>query len=273
MERPYIGVTGAASSKEVSHLVKTFTNAGFNLESSYLPMVGFLVSQKTLGGLPGNLRYPPIENLTSLLEATKGLTFNTIHYNFSRGSGEVIPKAQSDPTLTHQIAALFNRGIYADNLCRALQLNIVWPAPDQLLRIKNLLPELKIILQLSERCLVDPPPQVVDKLGVYEDQIQYALLDPSGGKGQVFSARTILPYYEKVKSVYPEITIGFGGGFTGENLVPRSSELVKEIGNKGFSLDAEGGLRDKLNKDYGNDLYNPKKVRHYIKQAAKFFLK
>ncbi len=67
--------------------------------------------------------------------------------------------------------------------------------------------------------------------------------------------------------------MGFGGGFTGENIIPRSSELVKEIGNNGFSLDAEGGLRDKLSEDYGNDLYNPEKVRHYIQQAAKVFSK
>ncbi len=190
-ERPYIGVTGAASVKEVNQLMRTFTSFGFNLESSHLPMVGFLVSQKTLSGQAGNLRYPKVENLTALLEATKGLTFNTIHYNLSRGSGEVLPEARSHPTLTHQIAALFNRGIYADNLCRGVQLNIVWPSPDQIKNVINLLPDLKIILQLSQGCLVDPPTQVVDRLGEYADLIQYALLDPSAGKGQVFSARSI----------------------------------------------------------------------------------
>ncbi|TSC63694.1 MAG: hypothetical protein G01um101493_364, partial [Microgenomates group bacterium Gr01-1014_93] len=42
LERSYVGVTGAVSVGEVDHMVSSFTNAGFNLETSHLPMAGFL---------------------------------------------------------------------------------------------------------------------------------------------------------------------------------------------------------------------------------------
>lgn len=271
-ERPYVGVTGATSVKEVDHLVGVFTDAGFTLESSHLPTVGFLVSQKTLYGQPGNLRYPPVQDLRSLLEATGGTTFNTLHYNSSQGSGEVLSSSESDSTLAYQIAVLFNRGIYSEGLCQAVQLNIVWPPPDQIKRIRGLFPDLKVILQLSQGCLVEPPTQVVDKVGNYADLINYILIDPSSGKGQVFSARLVLPFYQRIKSAFPEIALGFGGGFTGENIRSRLDQLVSEIGDKNFSVDAEGGLRDKRTKEYGDDDYNPQKVEDYINAASVYFI-
>lgn len=64
VSKPYVGVTGLTTREEVESTIREFEQAGYTLNSGHLPMIGFLVSQKTLHGEPtSNRRYPKIEDL------------------------------------------------------------------------------------------------------------------------------------------------------------------------------------------------------------------
>ena len=64
MLKPYIGVTGPSTLIEVEKVCNEFSNAGFTKDSSHIPMLGFLVSHKTLEGKEvENLRYTIFELL------------------------------------------------------------------------------------------------------------------------------------------------------------------------------------------------------------------
>ena len=45
--------------------------------------------------------------------------------------------------------------------------------------------------------------------------------------------------------------------------------IMNKIDSKDFCIDAEGGLRDKLSSDYGDDLINLEKVKGYIQSASR----
>lgn len=262
-ERPYIGVTGPVASQEVGHLVTTFKSNGISLETDHQPMIGFLVSYKTLNGQEvTNRRYPAFRSISSLLEATGLYAFNTIHYN---------SRELSD--LGDQIKAIFTGQLYDDKLCRGLQLNIPWPPIDEIVSAKRALPDLKIIMQLSQRSLEGKSPrEVAELLAGYGTLIDYALIDLSGGRAAVFQPEDSLPYYLAAREQLPNLAVGLAGGFTGENVAERCKRIIEVIGTRDFSIDAEGGLRDKVTEQYGDDIYNPEKVESYIKAAGEVLI-
>lgn len=261
-ERPYIGVTGATTKEEVSHLVKTFKNNGFTMDSFHIPMVGILVSHATLRGESvQNRRYPAFANVLGLLQLSAGSALNTIHYN-----------ARELEYLYYHLAVIFNKGIYGENICRAVQLNIPWPEVKQLRRIKDEKPDLKIIMQLSSRSLKDRTPEEVVKLfEKYCGIAEYALIDTSGGRGEPFDQNVVVPYYLTLQAAYPNLSLGVAGGLSGENVIEKCREFSILVGTENFSIDAEGKLRDQLSPKYGDDTYNPRKVESYLKQAAALF--
>lgn len=258
----YIGVTGPVTLQEVGHLVSTFEKNTITLESNHQPMIGILVSEKTLNGMDvGNRRYPLFSQVPTLLEAASNKAFNTLHYNTSHKE-----------SLSDQVDALFSEQIYDDNLSRGIQLNVVWPPIEELTKIKRSLPDLQVILQLSKNSLKKGPQEVAERLTAYSDLVDYALLDPSGGAGRSFQPEEILPYYEAIHEMRPNVSLGIAGGFTGDNVGHRIAEVRAILGHSNFSIDAEGGLRDKVTDEYGDDLYNSRKVEWYIEEAAKALL-
>lgn len=261
VEKPYIGVTGATTREEVNHLVRVFYEKG-RQTTEHQPMIGFLVSYKTLNGQETlNRRYPRFESIPSLLKEDHFDSFTTIHYN-----------SKELTSLADQVKKIFKEQIYEENLCRGIQLNIPWPPIEELTKIKRELPDLKIIMQLSHSCLDESPVEVATKVKNYGELIDYVLIDPSGGKGKSFEIAKIKPYYNEIKSYNPELIIGFAGGFTGENAFGRIKEIISLTGEKNFSIDAESGLRDQITTDYGNDVYNKGKVENYIKETRRAFL-
>lgn len=84
--KAYVGITGPTTVKEVKDICNEFSQAGYHAKSvmgnsrgnstktSHIPMLGFLVSYKTLSGQPTqNRRYPPVCELSELLKAKKYL--------------------------------------------------------------------------------------------------------------------------------------------------------------------------------------------------------
>lgn len=256
--KAYVGITGPVNVQETIDICGEFFKAGYTLETSHIPMLGFLISYKTLNGQPTpNRRYPPVSALSELLQATEGKVLTMIHYN-----------SKEMDSLSDQVAQIFD-GIYEKGLCRAIQLNIVWPDLSQVAKIKEQYPEMQIVFQASHTAMDGKTPtQITTGIKTYGNLISYALIDPSGGRGIPFDLESSVAIYSELREQCPDLTIGFAGGFTGENVAPRLKEILQQIGEINFCIDAEGGLRDKITSAYGDDLLNLGKVKGYLQSTA-----
>lgn len=259
--QPYVGVTGPVNITEVEKVLDIFENRYDPSRSIHIPMMGFLVSYKTLNGMPTeNRRYPPVSELRPLFQETSGhFCLPMIHYN-----------TREQETLAEQVGKIFEE-IY--DCCQALQLNVVWPDAGQVRKVKDNFPEMKTVLQFSRSATAGRNIQEIsEKVKEYGDAISYALIDPSGGKGQEFSMKDSLELYNTLRNEAPNVTIGFAGGFSGENVEKRVREIIAKTGSAEFCIDAEGGLRDKLSDKYGDDLLSMEKVRAYVEGAGRVLL-
>lgn len=256
--KPYIGVTGPVIPEEVKEVCDGFSDAGYSMDSDHIPMIGFLVNYKTLNGKHvENKRYPSVDRIPELLEASNGQALTMIHYN-----------SREMKTLSNQVSKIFD-SIYQDGLCQFIQLNISWPDTNEVAKIKKNFPDMKIVFQASRGVLsLGKPSEVSNWIKLYGDSIDYVLIDPSGGRGEVFDHEKFIGLYEDLRETGSNLAIGFAGGFTGENVASRLSKIIEKVGGKDFCIDAEGGLRDKLGPGFGNDLLNTRKVRDYIKLAS-----
>lgn len=256
--KSYIGITGPVNIQETKDICREFSEAGYSMESPHIPMLGFLVSYGTLNGQAiQNRRYPPVNTLPELLQATQGQVLTMIHYNSNKTD-----------SLSDQVSQIFE-GIYENGLCRALQLNIVWPDISQVARIKEQYPDMEIVFQASQKAMDGKTPsQIAQGIKDYGDSISYVLIDPSGGRGVPFDLESSLPLYLELRKQCPYLTLGLAGGFTGENVAPRVKEILQQIGESNFCIDSEGGLRDKITFAYGDDLLNIGKVRGYLQSAS-----
>jgi phosphoribosylanthranilate isomerase len=256
--KAYVGITGPADIPETRAIGKEFSEAGYSMESPHIPMLGFLVSYKTLNGpATQNRRYPPVNSLPDLLRETAGQVLTMVHYN-----------SKERDTLSHQVTRIFD-GVYDKGWCRAIQLNLVWPEPEQVARIREHYPAMLIVFQASHKAMEGKTPnQIASGIKDYGDSISYVLIDPSGGRGRPFDLESSVATYSELREQCPELTIGFAGGFTGENIAPRLREILQRVERNDFCIDAEGGLRDKITSAYGDDLLNIEKVRGYLQSAS-----
>lgn len=256
--KAYVGITGPVTIQETKDICKEFSETGYSMESPHIPMLGFLVSYKTLNGqATKNKRYPPANSLPDLLKATDGQVLTMVHYN----SKEI-------NTLSNQVAQIFE-GVYENCLCKAIQLNIVWPDINQVAKIKERHPDLQVVFQASHKAMDGKTPnQIAQRVREYGDSISYVLIDPSGGRGMPFDLESSVEIYSEMREQCPDLTMGFAGGFTGENVAQRLRDILQQIKAEDFSIDAEGGLRDKITSAYGDDLLNIEKVRGYLQSAS-----
>ena len=277
--QPYLGITGPVTREEVDALCKEFSDANYKNYSiqnhstpnppapnqpTHLLMLGFLVSYKTLHGqTTTNRRYFSIEQISKLVTGLPPSVLPMIHYN-----------SREMETLAEQVTKIFDEateaGMYATGLCRALQLNIVWPNAAQVGEIKNKFPAMRLVFQASQKAMEGrTPTEIAEGIRSYGDVFSYVLIDPSGGKGIEFDIQHSLAVYNTVRNKLPDLTVGFAGGFTGDNVTERVEQIAQRIGTKYFCIDAEGGLRDKITPEYGDDVLNLTKARAYIRNAAK----
>ncbi|MBW3018948.1 hypothetical protein KY329_02065 [Candidatus Woesearchaeota archaeon] len=254
MKKPYVGITGPVTVSEVDAICTQFSDARLTRNHCNTPMLGFLVSYKTLNGQEvANRRYPAFEFIPELVESTSRRVLPMIHYN-----------SKEQDTLARQVARIFQ-----DIPGHALQLNVVWPDIAQVKLIREQFPEMDIVFQASRKVLDGrSPPLIAEGIKNYGDSIDYVLIDPSDGRGKPFDVQASLEIYNALREQCPHLTIGFAGGFTGANVADRLYQLIARIGNANFCIDAEGGLRDKVTDAYGDDLLNMQKVKAYLQAAA-----
>jgi len=171
-------------------------------------------------------------------------------------------------SLSEQVARIFS-GIYQPGLCRAIQLNMAWLDIRQVAKIKETYPEMQIVFQASSRAMDGKtPPQIAQGIRVYGQSINYVFIDPFGGRGVPFDVDSSVAMYSELRNQCPDLTVGFAGGFTGENVAQRVQMIMQKVRGSDFCIDAEGGLRDKVTTAYGDDLLSIPKVREYLQSAS-----
>ena len=255
--KAYLGITGSTTVEETQQLCDVFSTIGLNKESSHVPMLGFLVSYKTLygGKHTTSLRYPDVKDLRPMLEIANKIAFTTIHYN-----------TPSYNPLFEEIDYLLNCYL---GLIDGIQFNMVKPKREELLKIKNY-HGVKLILQLNNRSIKGKTiEQIIRMLQTKYAFVDYILLDPSGGRGKEFDMIKTTELYRQIVRAGIKATIGFAGGFSEFNVYKRVKFLKNNLGNNNFSIDAESKLRKKVGTEYGQDVLVHKKAEEYIRQAAR----
>lgn len=262
MRKPYVGVTGITDENQVNEIIKYFQSNGFSVEDSRIPMLGFLLSYKTikLGKHPTNKRYPELKNVPKLFEATENKTFNTLHFN-----------TRDLHSIHKDLSFVLNQGdIYDRGLCHGTQLNVDFPPHIEIDMLKSDYPNLDIIMQLSERNENMSVEEIIDKIVSY-DKSDYILIDPSMGRGKGMDIENSSVIYKMLLERNVKADMGFAGGLSGENAEYVIKSIREKTGTDNFSVDAEGNLRDRKSDSYGDDLMNMEKVASYIKAVSRGF--
>ncbi len=226
----YLGITDFTDASQVHRMRDVLDEIG----SQRLLGVGVMMSYKTLTGRETKWSkwFPPNEQVASIFVERAGV-FNVLHYADYDGATEY----------RHLRDAIVTAGRNVD----ALQLDMPWPDLAMLRRIRNMYPNLKFIIQVSEKAIEQcgrDAEQVVHRLTQYaqHDCLDYALFDLSGGQGKAMNANLLMNYIWKAVQALPSLSIAVAGG-----LGPTSMDLLKPAIRDGnpldVSIDAQGKLR------------------------------
>lgn len=251
----YISVTAGKDSEEVDAILGEFRTAGYSLSQEYAPTIGIQISEKTLNGIkPKNLRFAAFADVPSLLRRIDGKAMPVIHYN-----------TKNIDTLSEQVSRVFES---VHEHCRLVQINATFPDVSQLQRIKERFDGLKISLQVDYRGL--DLKDVPEKVASYGDCLDYVLIDPSRGRGEVFNLEDSARLYLDIKEKRPDYGIVIAGGLSGDNAEEVLDKIIGMIHTKDFSICAEGQLRDKVSYEHwGQDVLNIGKVRDYLRSVKR----
>lgn len=229
----YIGITDFTNAGEVFNMLRVF-----NTHKPYwwkgLLHVGVMMSYKTLNNLPTKWTdaWPPKEKVQSIFLQNKDL-LNVIHYADYEG----IDIFQS----LKQVHILGGENLHA------IQLDMIWPSPEEIKKFRRDESEVGIILQVNRKCLElngYDDLELLRKLKEYGSSIDVVLLDMSAGKGIPMEPAILLPRIEMLSEQLPKLDIAVAGG-----LGPKTINLVEPIWKNypEVSIDAQGQLRPSHN--------------------------
>lgn len=244
---PYIGVTGFMSREQVEAALEGFPSSPF-----IKLMVGVLVSDKTLSGVPNSYpnSFPHPDDIAEIF-VDDPRVLNLVHYNTHNQRG-----------LARQLDTLFET---AGPNCHGVQLNITWPSPEELKLLHNAWRDKQIVLQLGREAFqAKQSPEVVAKyLGIYKHLIDYVLFDMSGGFGVDIDISLATDSFGEYLKQGLNRYLGFGlaGGLDAE----RIADLAPLFRiSQTLSIDAQGKLRT-------NDQLDLAKVHDYIRAALRLY--
>lgn len=250
----YIGVTDIPNRSWLEELLLDFIFAGGRRVGKKLH-AGVMMSYKTLNRLPTKWAdaWPKNEEVASTFFSHPSL-LNTLHY-----------ADYEDKTILGDLVRAVQLG---GRHLNAIQLDMVWPEPQLLESLKDLDPNLHIILQVGG-IAIESADNSVDKvvqiLSGYRKTIDAVLLDKSMGRGLGMDAKFLRPFVAELHAYWPELGITVAGG-----LGPKSLNLVEPlIAEFPFlSIDAQGQLRPTGN---ALDPINYDLASSYIREAVKLF--
>lgn len=227
---PYIGITDFTDFKQVQAMSEVFT-AHLPQDSRRKLHVGIMMSHKTLHDIPSKWQnvFPPKEKIAGIFASNQ--VYNCLHY----------ADYDKNPGLAKSLAEALS---YGGTAIHALQLDMIWPDPDQIANgILASGKQIEVILQIGKNALEEvgnDPQMFVNRLIDYKGAIHRVLLDKSMGKGLGMDANVLIPFANALKDSFPELGIGAAGG-----LGPDTMHLVEPLARAfpDLSIDAQGRLR------------------------------
>ncbi|MBI2035688.1 MAG: hypothetical protein HYT12_03330 [Candidatus Liptonbacteria bacterium] len=266
---PYIGIVGVKNIEEAISASASIHYVLNNFPISHRGQVGVQVTTRTLRGeKTESKRNPVVTDIPEIFRAalaTRDDIFTAVHFT-----------TREYPALYDSVCKIFDmENMYADNICRGLQLNMQFGNLHygMMEKIRIRYPELQIIMQLHRTALETMSHgAIVFGLKSYNNCIDYVLIDPSGGRGEELVPASCVSLAERIQE-HNDLAIGFAGGFNQFNVARLVEEISGWLGSNDFSIDAESGLRNKLGVGYGNDTYSPKKALAFFHNAAATFMK
>jgi hypothetical protein len=258
-QRPYISISGITLLSEIEKLnsVAGELQKKYNAEHSYVN--GILVSSKTLRGDTNKWpqRYPKVNTIASMLSTPpQPNAYNLVHFN------------------TDEPWDLFRSLVYIKGVCgphlHGLQLNITWPSIDSIRLYRMYHPDAKIIVQVGGKALEsmnNNPTRIAQAIASYQGVANYALLDPSGGKGIPFDTLEMQRYLDAIyyNGIHEHIGIGIAGGLTARTVGATIDHFFSRYPN--LSIDVEGNVRN------ADDTLNVSSGALYLENAYKAFNK
>ncbi len=252
---PYIGICDVPTGEQALKSASLFDRLCPPKMSERKLMIGVMMSFKTMTGAESKWAsvWPQKEEVGSIF-VEHSRAFNTLHY------------ADYDDTtyLEHLLDAVHWGG---KNL-HALQLDMVWPRSGMIRLLRELHPELKIVLQVNANALAqmdDKPTLVTQQLARYGESVDYALLDKSHGKGLGMDAEGLLPFAMAIAENLPNMGIAVAGGL-GPDTMDLVLPIVREFPR--VSIDAQGRLRPSGN---AMDPIDWNMADRYLERAVEVF--
>ena len=249
----YIGITGFKEDYEVKDVAEQYLRRGFLgsgaefTQKTHKAMFGFLCSAKRLSDKTKQGRLSPrAQDLGCLTRSVPNGIIPMVHYF-----------TENRRNLAEEVKQVFMiDGLYENNYCRGIQINMPWPDIDQVEAIRKEFPDMDIVLQLPNKTLSE-----AHRAKEYKELVQYCLIDPSGGKGQKISDK-YLDLVSMLHKSMPNTRIGIAGGLSGFN-VKETMEQVYQTFKEPFCIDAEGRLRTE-----DKTRLNLKNTAKYVNAAA-----
>ncbi len=246
MKKPYIGITGFMSSREVELVLSAYKKARPIIKSSFgtivyigdydrYLMVGVLANLATLYGQKGLQpnRYPEIGDIKNIFPHHGNDVINLIHYSTTE-----------EGTLFVQMMALTE---LVGGSLDGFQLNIPWPNPNDLRAYNARYPHKIIVLQIGRKALgmATGTLGLHTCLSAYKGLIDYVLFDPSGGKGEPFNATAIPQCCLRIArdTLGESVGLSVAGGLSSKTL-HILEPIIKEFPD--ISIDAESKLRNEI---------------------------
>ena len=167
--------------------------------------------------------------------------FNTVHYADLYG-----PDGPRKGGESLDIFKNLERVVeYGGENLHAIQLDVTWPASDEIKKFKNLHQDIAIILQIGKfgiKEIEGDPHKLVERMREYGESVDYILLDMSMGMGKDMESDGLLPMLRTVRDQLPELGLAVAGG-----LGPDSVDLLAPIAAEfpDISIDAQGNLKRK----------------------------
>jgi hypothetical protein len=249
----YIGVTGFTNEAEIREVLLAYPS-----DARHRLMVGVLMDNQTLAGKKNEqpARYPERGAIAQIFVEHRN-ALNLVHYHTS-SRGDVL------------LAELMAARRLAGPRCHGFQLNVKWPDPATLRayhqsnKVAAKPQRDVIVLQCGPAAMAETAgaTELARRVTAYNGLVDYALVDPSAGRGEPFNAPFASEAFGEISKVAPDIGLGVAGGLSAET-VGELSALLRTYAD--FSIDAEGRLRD------SNDNLNIAAAIAYSKAANKLF--
>ena len=224
--KEYLGITGYTRKEEILHANKVYSELGLPSES-LTGMYGFLTHDIQAANPEMYLpKFPSLQSLKGLLREVAPGMIPAIHLC-----------SETNDLLVDAAERIFSfDNIY--DLCKTIQINIDWPDPRKIDSLKLHFPEMYVVLQLNPVNAGRPEKKIKE----YSGLVDKVLIDPSLGTGSDIPVSMAVDMIQKLKASVPEMSYVVAGGFSGENVYSKVTEIRKQTRIL-FSVDVEGKVR------------------------------